>query len=232
MTNNFKDSKRGGMYFKDGTPYLSVTEILKTIDKPALRYWFGQQVYYAMVKDPSLSESEALSAPYKVSDKAKLRGTAVHSIVEAYKQSGVEVSPIPELKPFSDAFFKWTKDFKVELIESEKTVFSEKYRSAGTLDLLVKINGQEEVDLVDIKTSKDGGIYVESFLQDSAYQGMLAENGINVKRCFVLALAETGMYTFKEAYTDFEAFLHVKALYEFLNKEKLEKLGYLEAPKL
>lgn len=231
VNTNFKSNKRGGLYWKNGTPYLSVTEILKCISKPALTYWFGQQVYYAMVANPSLNESEALASPYKVSETAKLRGTAVHSIVEAYKQSGVKVDPIPALKPFSDAFFRWTNDFKVQMIESEKTVFSEKHRIAGTLDLLATLNGEKDVNLIDIKTSKDGAIYVESFLQDSAYQGMLAEGGTNIKRCFVLSLAENGTYTFKEAYTNFDAFLHTKALYEFLNKEKLEKLGYLTIDK-
>ena len=73
MTNgNFKDTKRGGLYFKEGKPYLAVTEALKIIDKPALRYWFGQQVYYAMVANPSLNESEALASPYKVSETAEI----------------------------------------------------------------------------------------------------------------------------------------------------------------
>ncbi len=226
MTNIFKDSKRGGMYFKEGKPYLSVTEILKIIDKPALRYWFGQQIYYAMVQNPSLDEAKAMASPYQASDTAKLRGTTVHSIIEAYKASGVKVESIPEIKPFSDAFFQWIKDFDAELEESEKTVFSEKYQYAGTLDLLIRLNG--ELVLVDVKTSKDGAIYVESYLQCSAYIEALNEMGIPVKRAFVLGLGANGKYNFKEAYMATDAFINCKGLYEFLNKEKLEKLGYLK----
>ena len=80
MTNqtNQKEFKRGGFYWIEDKPFVSVTNILKIIDKPALRRWVGKEVYLAMVKDPTISEAEALSAPYKKSEKASLRGKAIH----------------------------------------------------------------------------------------------------------------------------------------------------------
>ena len=48
MTNgNNKNLRRGGFYWIDNKPYVSVTKVLEVLDKPALRYWFGKEVYYA-----------------------------------------------------------------------------------------------------------------------------------------------------------------------------------------
>jgi hypothetical protein len=212
--------RRGGCYFIDGKPYISVTNILETIDKPAIRWWFGKQIYLAMVKEPTLSEQEAMSSPYDTSDTAKSRGTAVHSIVEVWRQNDIKIDTIPELQPYADAFYKWLQDVKPEKIESEKTIVNLKEGYAGTLDLLAKING--EPCIIDVKTSKDGETYREAFLQVSAYLGAMPE----IKRGFVLGLGANGKYTFKEVDVDLEAFLACKKLYEYLNKEDLKKIGY------
>ena len=71
MSKDQRNDRRGGFYWVDNKPYVSVTTALSVIDKPALRYWFGKQVYLAMTKDPTLNEKAALSAPYQMSDKAK-----------------------------------------------------------------------------------------------------------------------------------------------------------------
>ena len=115
---NKKDMRRGGFYWKSDPkkPYVSVTTTLSVIDKPALRYWFGKEVYYAMVQDPTLGEQEALSAPYKKSDTAKSRGTTVHSIVEAYKHTKEHIETSPEAyRGFAKAFYSWVKDNDIEI---------------------------------------------------------------------------------------------------------------------
>lgn len=211
-----RHERRGGFYWVDGKPFVSVTNVLKVIDKPALRYWFGKEVYLAMVKDPYLAEKEALSAPYKTSDKAKARGTTVHSIVEAYKVSGKKIDGIPEeFKGYAKAFYKWIEDNSAEILENEKTVINKKEEYAGTLDLLIRKNGDTWV--VDVKTGKD--IYMEAHLQLSAYKKCT-----DATRAGVLLLKDTGTYKFEESDDYYEAFLHTKALWEFINKEKLEKL--------
>lgn len=212
------DKRRGGFYWFDGKPYLSVTNILKVIDKPALRYWFGKQVYLAMVANPTLDQQAALAAPYAVSDTAKARGTTVHSIVEAWKQIGMfEVAP--EFVGYKNAFAKWLGDTQAEIQTQEKTVVSEVHRYAGTLDMLVTINGRKVI--VDVKTGKD--IYPEAFLQLSAYK-----EALNIDADIaVLLLGETGKYKFEYGEYDIESFLAAKKLYENINKEDLKKVGYL-----
>jgi hypothetical protein len=224
MKNNIKDEKRGNFYWVDEKPFVSVTQVLKAIDKPALRYWFGKEVYYAMVKDPTLGEKEALSAPYKSSDKARMRGSTVHSIVEAYKQSGAVIDNVPEeLKGYAKAFYKWIADNEVNVDENEKTVVSKSYGYAGTLDMLMSKGGDKWI--IDVKTGKD--IYPESFLQLSAYKHALEEDaGLKIERMGVLLLQENGKYKFAEAEDFFGVFLATKKVWEFLNKDICDSVGY------
>lgn len=224
-----KTNKRGGFYFKDGKPYLSTTTILSIIAKPALAYWYGKEVYWAMVQDPSMDEKTAMAVPYQSGNKAKLRGTTVHSIVEAYKTTGEELEGIPEdFHKYATAFYTFMKEHNVEIVEQEKTVFDDVNRVAGTLDMYCKIGGKFHV--VDVKTGKD--IYPEVELQLSSYAHMLRLEGKPVDTLSVLLLETgedgqpTGNFKFKTCAEDFEAFMSAKKLWEWNNREKLFKAGF------
>jgi CRISPR/Cas system-associated exonuclease Cas4 (RecB family) len=229
MSDLRKTNRRGEFYWKGEPekPYVSVTRVLSILDKPALRWWYGDQIYNAMILDPTLSRTEAHAAPYKSSKKAASRGTTIHSIIQAYKVSGflAEVKKLPpHLRGYAQAFNSWVSDNKIEILEQEKTVFSERFGYAGTTDLITKVNGKRQV--VDVKTNKDGNVYQESFLQVSAYINALKENGIEVSDGYILALSETGKYTYKQAEDCFEQFLAAKKLWVWSNKEVCKKLGY------
>ena len=224
-----KDLKRGGFYWKDKQPYISVTTILSVIDKPALRYWFGKQVFLAMVKDPTLKEAEALSAPYKVSDTAKTRGTTIHSVVEAYKKgSTINLEGVPEaLQGFTKAFYRAMEEIDINFLEQEKTIFSKKHKIAGTLDLLAEIS--KKMYVLDIKTGKD--IYQEAFLQTSAYKSILEEEGKKIDGIGILLLKEDGSYKFEtriDCEIETKGFYACKEIYEALHREDLEKIGYFK----
>jgi len=218
---NEKLKKRAGMYIKDEKYYPSVTQILKVIDKPALRYWYGKQVYEATALNPELSEQEALAYPYKVSESAKDRGTAVHDIVEAYKNIGDVVGQEGPFQEYAKAFQDFVNEYDIEVVENEKTVYSEKYRYAGTLDLLVKIKGK--LTIIDVKTGKD--IYPEAHLQVSAYKQALSEDGIEVEDTAILLLQDDGKYKYEKAKDKFQGFLACKFIWESLNEELLKKAG-------
>jgi hypothetical protein len=242
MKNDQRGNRRGGFYWENEKPYVSVTNVLKVIDKPALRYWFGKEVFLAMVKDPTLDEKAALSAPYQKSDKAKDRGTTVHSIVEAYKHSEKYIESVPaEFKGYAQAFYDWTRDNHVTILEHEKTVINEMDGYAGTLDLLVQLNGSPHYYVIDVKTGKD--IYPEAFLQLSAYRralqsqnkvkkggtwGELGETlGKMSMKIGVLLLQEDGSYKFEKSERDyFDIFLSAKKLWEWQNEGLLNKMGY------
>lgn len=212
--------RRGGFYWHNREPYVSVTNVLKIIDKPALRYWFGKEVYWAVIKDPSLNVKDALSAPYKTSGQAKKRGTTVHSIVEGFKQTGDIVTDVlPAFKGYAQAFEQWVKEYQATVMEHEKTIINDEHKYAGTLDMLITQDGGTAI--IDVKTGKD--IYPESGLQLSAY---LHGDNVKADKIGVLLLTEKGNYKFQWMEDEFDAFLHAKALWEWNNKEDLLKVNY------
>lgn len=230
VTKDLKGQRRGGFYWQTDAPYLSVTEILKVIAKPALQYWFGREVYYAMVKDPTLNEKEALAAPFRTSKTAMTRGTNVHSMVEFYKHTKKHLKTVdPVYKGYADAFYSFIETHKVEVVENERSIFSPKHQYGGTLDLLVKIGDMKYPLVGDIKTGK--AIYDEAFIQTSAYQNALTEAGIKTGGVCVILLMPDGGFKFemkKDTKPYLEAFLAAKKIYEALNRDKLLKIGYLK----
>lgn len=226
-----RNQRRGGFYWVENVPYVTVTTVLKAINKPALQYWFGREIYLAMVRDPTLGQKEAMSAPYKKSDKAKKRGTDVHLIVENFKETGEKITGIPDdIKKYAEAFYSWIKDYKVTIVDTETTVTSKKYMYRGTADMRVKLNGDKGVMLIDVKTGK--GIYDEVQLQLSAYKQAFEEEGQKIDRMGVLLLETgkdnkpTGNYKFETKTYDFDTFLAVKKLWEWQNKELCFKVDY------
>jgi hypothetical protein len=227
---DLKSTRRGGYYWDGETPYVSVTTILNSVlPKDALMYWYGQEVYRAMVINPSQSEKEALGAPYKKSQKAMSIGTTVHSIVEAYKATHTEIPQVGvDFQKYANAFYEWARLHQPEILFNEKSVLSLKHGYQGTLDLMVKIQG--ETYLIDVKTGKD--IYPSVELQLSAYQEALKENGINADKLAVLLLEKgkdgegTGNYVFKTITPRFDEFLAAKKLWAWLNIDKNKKYGY------
>lgn len=225
-TTDFRGSnRRGGFYWdKEGKPYISVTQILQCLDKPALRYWFGREVYRAMIVDPSLSEKDALAAPYRSSKTAMGRGTTVHSIVESYKHTKKYIENIPDdFKPYAQAFYTWFEDNDVEMVENEKTVVSKKYGYAGTLDLVVKFKKNGRMLIADVKTGKD--IYDEVFMQLSAYKQAYEENGGEKVGIGVILLSTgadgkpTGKYKFEEGEYCFDEFLAARKIWIWKNQD-------------
>jgi hypothetical protein len=228
VKNAMIEQRRGGFYWLEGKPYLSVTTILKVIDKPALMYWFGREVYYGMLQDPSMDERSALAMPYKTSDKAKSRGTTVHSIVEAFKSTEKRIENIPiDFRDYAMAFYDFMGDHNIQILESEKSMVDKEHKIAGTLDMYAKIGGKHMV--VDVKTGKD--IYMESGLQMSAYAHMKRKEApVDEIATLLLETGKdgkpTGKYKFQTMPDDFEAFLACKRVYEYVNQEKLLKVGY------
>jgi hypothetical protein len=225
MAKPMDQKRRGAYYWRGTTPYISVTNILKVIAKPQLTYWFGKQVYLAMLINPEMTEQEALASPYKVSGKARDKGTTVHSIVESFKTIKTPIDVADEFKGYAKAFYQWIDDFKPEIIEHEKKLFSEKYKIAGTLDLLVK-NTTGELMVIDVKTGKD--IYLDAHIQTSAYKEMCVENGVPVKSSGILLLGEDGTYKFAIGENRFDTFLACKKLYETINDKTLLKINYYQ----
>lgn len=166
-------------YKWDGKFVPGVTTILSCINKPALVQWSA-----GMASDYWLSEIKAGRTNYpvihkeaKVAHRKKAQAAAdVGSNVHSYAECWFKKQPLPKLetdqaKNGADAFHKWIDSHKIEVLASERRVFSKEFYFAGTCDFVAKIDGVLGVG--DIKTSS--GIWPEMFLQTAAYQQALQE---------------------------------------------------------
>jgi len=133
-------------YRRNGKYYPSVTYVLQCYPKGKhFENWLKQVGY---------------SADY-LSRKAAEEGTQVHQMAEDYLM-GKELRFLNQYdKPQYDPkvwqmflkFVEFWEEFKPKLIETEVHLFSDKYKVAGTCDLICEING--ELWVIDIKTSNN-----------------------------------------------------------------------------
>jgi len=197
---------------QDGTRVPGVTTVVGQLgwDKNALIAWARR-------------EALAGNDPNKIRDTAANIGTLTHYIIECHIK-GIE----PDLSDYSKndidkaengflGFLDWEKDNKLEYIDSEIKVVSEKYKYGGTLDLIAKKN--VSFWLVDFKTGK--GIYPNHKIQVSAYAKAYTEQtGNNIKETYILHLnRETGAFAYHKLSKDdisngWLVFKHCRELYE------------------
>jgi len=98
-------------------------------------------------------------------------GTTVHNGIEDYIKTG----HVPEMgsneRKMVDNVLNWFKENNVKVIESEKKLYSVKHWYAGTVDLVIEMDGRKYI--ADIKTSKQVG--TSYFAQMGGYHIMLDE---------------------------------------------------------
>jgi len=215
MAGDKRNKRRAGYYRIDGEKYVSVTTVLNILDRPGLTYWKMKCVYEAMADDPTLSQAEALAAPYRVSGKAKRRGSAVHTIIEFGLESDLRKIP-QDLRGYVRAYRAWQQMFAPTIIEQERTVVSKKYGFAGTLDMIAQWGSESSptLGLIDMKTGK--AIYPEVWLQLSALRQGLREEGLEVNGMGALLLREDGSYGWEFKDIDLlDVWLAAKRIYEW-----------------
>lgn len=147
---------------KTGELYVSVSTILKQEGKDlvgwALRT-FGP-------------EEEPLKAYYAYMDKVSDLGSRIHAYVEhdlkgtPLKDKDIQEDMLPAIEQWEE--FK--NDNSIEMVASERIVFSNRWRIAGTVDLVVRLNGKLYVG--DFKT---GGVYPSAFTQMAAYRSFMMQ---------------------------------------------------------
>jgi hypothetical protein len=172
--------------------FYSVTTILKALEKPALLFWSAEQAAKLAVQVanslPQRIEEEGEEAVIKWLRDARLRkpkgyvsdaelGTQVHDACEQYALTGVR--PVPdndEVLPFLDRFDEWAQEWQPEYEAAEAAVYNKTYGYAGTLDAIVRVDGQRV--LLDYKSSrksvgsdgKPSHPWPEASLQVTAYK--------------------------------------------------------------
>lgn len=166
--------------------FASVTSIIGTLDKPALRYWVGKQVAQYAVdernvwlpvaeKDPKAAFDLIKGSPWRTQESSAALGSAVHAAVEArILGENVDVESLSaDVQPFVKSYLNFEEIFQPQYEMSEATVLSYKYGYAGTIDAIATFNrpdlGLVGRYLIDWKTGKSGP-YPDAALQLAAYR--------------------------------------------------------------
>lgn len=157
-----------GYYTKDGKRCPGVTTIVSRFkDAGGLIHWAWQQGYDGI--DYRQKRDEAADA-----------GHLAHDFIEC-DIHGRELPDTskndPELVKLAlkalEAFRDWKSQVKLEIIETETPLVSERYRFGGTFDALARVNGK--IVLLDWKTSN--AVYSDYIAQVGAYGELLMERG-------------------------------------------------------
>jgi len=138
--------------------YDSVTTVLGLFPSWPLCYWYGKH---------GTAEANRLKK------EAGVIGTQAHEVIHL-ENLGETVDPRKYDSKVAEAYRKfqdWKRTVDYRPIVVEKTLFSERYKIAGTLDSIAYVNGQ--LALIDWKTGK--GIYQEQYYQLSAYKELHRE---------------------------------------------------------
>jgi len=115
------------------------------------------------------------------------RGRYVHKIIHWYITGDLDEDTIdPALRPYLDAWLRFTKDIGFVSEVVEKPFVSESYRFAGTPDHVGALNGHNAV--LDVKT---GAIQPWTALQLAGYEILIKNPSIER---FSLQLTEDGKY--------------------------------------
>lgn len=171
-------TNRGRTYTWHDEIFDSVTTIIGGgVPKPALKPW-GEKLVATTAVDKlnqweTMDRDDAIDwlkrSPFRETDRAAVQGSHIHDWAEKHVLGlPVAVEDAPEIqRPYLDGFLRFIAEWHPEYEMTEASVFSRRYRYAGTLDAIVTLDGIGRL-LVDYKTGK--GVYGEVGLQLAAYR--------------------------------------------------------------
>lgn len=171
----------------DGTAVPGATTITGLLNKPFLITWANR-----------LGLEGIDSTKYR--DEAAAIGTLAHAMVQAHLQQ--EVLDVSQYAPNQIdlaenailSYLEWEKNHTVEPIVCEIPMVSESKKYGGTVDCYCRLDGIPT--LLDFKTGK--AIYDEYFVQLSAYEMLLRENGYPVEDRKILRIGRDENEGFEE----------------------------------
>lgn len=166
----------------DGTRVPGVTTILGVLAKPALIAWANRMGLQGI--DTTKYVNEAATA-----------GTAAHEMIQCHL-TGVKFDEGKYAKDTLDLaengfikFLDWADHHKIENVQSEMPLVSEKYRYGGMVDMYAILDGLPT--LIDFKTNQTG-IYAEMMHQTAGgYRQLLLENGFPVEKVLIIRLGKS-----------------------------------------
>lgn len=173
----FKSGSRWYVHPESGEKQPGVTSVIGVLNKPFLVGWaarvaaefvcdnVGSVMPLAMTDRRAAVELIAGASKRYTAKRGEV-GTAAHAIFERLAK-GQKVDKVhPELQTYLDSFREFLDKWQPEFLYNEATIWNSTVGYAGSLDTIMKING--EIICCDYKTS--ASVYPEVGLQLSAYR--------------------------------------------------------------
>jgi hypothetical protein len=135
-------------YKVNGSYKTGVTTILNLINKPHLIQWSANMAVQAMID--GVPPDQAKYAHTKKRDKSADTGSKVHEWIENHLQ-GKDLPIDKDMRPSVEAFKRWAESNDIEVLDSERILYSKEYDYCGTVDLVFNRDGKRYV--ADFKTS-------------------------------------------------------------------------------
>lgn len=162
-----------------------VTSIIAGRAKPALINWAAKSAAEFAVANIAMISGLAKTDKFAAIDLIKRahtrtagnaagRGTDVHGIVEKLLNGEQNVPVNRDVRPFIEQFQDFATQYQLKPVHNEITLWSDRYRYAGTADGLWELTGDGIIDpgalaVVDIKTGASG-VWEDAALQLAAYK--------------------------------------------------------------
>ncbi|MGH3609954.1 MAG: hypothetical protein ACRDRD_17985 [Pseudonocardiaceae bacterium] len=212
---------------------VSVTSVLKVLDKPALLAWAeacgaaGAAQLAAAGELDGVLPSEAIDRVrlHKLGMDAKRdagadRGTAVHNVLElwAREHEVPDLADFPaEVRGYVQGLCAWLLATRPQPSSMERFVGSVTHTYAGRLDLRATLDGRDCI--VDLKTNPRGRVYDEAHLQSRAYALADVECGSEPPEGIVIvAVGEHGGFEMVECEAEAGDWLNVLGTYRSLSR--------------
>lgn len=149
-------------------------------------------------------------------------GEALHMAIELDLMDDLQVDSLDlEVVGYFEGWIRFRRETRFECLFSEKQVASTKYRYAGTLDLVGRIDRVESV--IDGKTT--AALHPAVALQTAAYQNAACEMGLvrATARRYALRLKPDGSYILDQHTdrTDFFVFLALLSTWNWKQRHGL-----------
>jgi hypothetical protein len=194
-------------YLLDGEELDSVSNIVGTLDKPALLYWYEEQATIGAVLAERIgalagvSEDRWLDAVRKLDlgatakrDEGADRGKVIHAAFHSLAVDGTPPNPadFPQIaRPWVQGAMRAWLALRPEVIASEEIVCHPEQRYGGRPDLLAIVAGR--VTLLDWKTGK-GRVFEQGHYQTRLYAMALRELGVDVERIVIVGIDNAGNF--------------------------------------
>lgn len=221
------------------TDAVSVTSVLKVLDKPALLSWAercGAEGAAILARQGELDHVPLEDTVDRVRlfklgmdakrDAGAERGSIVHAVLEKYSKAGA----IPDITDFDpahrgyvQALCGWLLKTKPVPILVEQVVCERFHMYAGRVDLVAEISGHLYV--VDLKTNPAGRVYDEAHLQAAAYEMALDACGITTLGSLLVAAGEDGTYEQVVGEANFADFANVLSTYRVMSRLRRSRMA-------